>query len=343
LLLWSPVIVEVLTNAPDNLSRTITWFQEADAGTHTLVEGWRIIASQFGGAPEWVTGPGPLHWASGEPAAIVRSPVPWLLLPLVGAALVFRRVRSGDGVRLVAVVGVAFLLAVAAVARTVGPAFAYRLRWTWAVGAIALVPILWAGWTLASRSGAVRRALSVSAIVVVGVCSGMSTVVAAKGETPMLPDSVVLAQLAPLVIAALEGVDGQVLVDDGPYDISSEYSRGLLLELERWGLDARMTSQEELLVGDHRVVNGLVAAEVVVAQDGEIDVRDDDARLRRVARWTSVTEEQRRAVMEQQASIDRAVRAGRLGPVEAMYELARSNLGAYDPAVAWSVAVYVRR
>jgi hypothetical protein len=155
-------------------------------------------------------------------------------------------------------------------------------------------------------------------------------------------DSRVMGAIVPDVLREVGGVHGAVLVDDGPYELASDYSRGLLLQLERRGVDARMRNRDRAIVGDHRVLGGARAARrLVVAQDDEITVRDAEPGLRRIASWSSVTAAQVRAYRQKKTRLDRLVAAGSLTPIEEAFGLRAIALGGHDPAFAWAVAVYV--
>jgi len=148
--MWLPPFVDVVLHAPSNLREIAEWFGDADEGVHTVGEGWRTVTGQFGGRPEWlVTKLTPS--LGGESPFLYRAPLPWLLLPVAAAGVGLWRGRA-DGRRLVAVLCATLLLGIAAVARTVGPAYDYRLRWTWLAPMLATVAAAWALWR-----GLVRR------------------------------------------------------------------------------------------------------------------------------------------------------------------------------------------
>lgn len=46
--LWAPPFVDVVVDDPSNAERILRWFGEEEGGTHTVVEGWRVITGQFG-------------------------------------------------------------------------------------------------------------------------------------------------------------------------------------------------------------------------------------------------------------------------------------------------------
>ena len=53
--LWSPVIVDLLTNHPSNLEKSYRYFRTSDDESQSLTTGWQIVTAQFGAAPEWLT------------------------------------------------------------------------------------------------------------------------------------------------------------------------------------------------------------------------------------------------------------------------------------------------
>ncbi len=343
LVLWSPVVVDVLTSSDHNLGRIIAWFDRAEGGTHTVVEGWRVISGQLAVPPEWLTSHREPFWLTGEPTLLYRGQAPLLLALVAGAAVVFRRARRADGGRLVAFFVATFALAVFAIVRTVGPAFDYRLRWTWVVGALGFVAILWAGWTLVNGAPrAVRRAIAGVALATLVTSTAVNAVVAARGETPRQGDTEALADVLPAVVDAVRGTGGQVLVDNGGWDYASWYTRSIVLQLERRGIDARMLPTEEVLVGQHRVVDpDAVSHHLIVAIDSEIARRDEEPGLRRLALWSSVTDAQVAAFERRTRSLDRQVDRGERTAFERTMVLHDEGLNTFHEAVAWRLAVYL--
>ncbi|HET6771925.1 MAG TPA: hypothetical protein VFH36_01365 [Acidimicrobiales bacterium] len=238
-LLWSPLVADVIVNVPSNTRRIIMWFQGTDEEPHSLVEGWRVVTGQFGWRPEWLTGKALSSW-SGESPFLLSSPVP-VLLTLVALAGVALWRRGGDGRRLVAVLVGTLALSVVAVARTLGPVFDYRLRWTWMPPLVAFVVVAWAAWRAAVARWGPRAdlALSVVAAATLVVASGMNIVDAATAGTPQRHDSDMVADLMPDIVEALDPDAGPVVVSD-PWTPGSWYGRAVVLQLERRGFDARV-------------------------------------------------------------------------------------------------------
>ena len=336
-LLWLPVLVDVLNGAPDNLARIVDWFRDQQ-GTHSLWQGMRVVAGQLGGRPEWLVSKRAPFVLTGEPVFLYRAPFPWVLAAVVAAAVAFVRQRQLDGARLVAVFGATVAVAVIAVMRTVGLAFDYRLRWTWVLGMLAFVVVTWAVCVLLDRH---RRIVVAVGSVALGVVCVVDVVAAATARPARDADSEVMSAIVPDVVDDLRNVRGEVVVDDGEFSFASDYGRALLLQLERRGFAARMLEKDRDIVGDHRIVgDGRVGRRLVVAQDDEIAARDQDPNLRPVARWTSVTPAQERAYRREVARLDDAVARGELSPTARAVRLKEISPGANGDALAWAVAVY---
>jgi hypothetical protein len=238
-LLWSPLVADVIVNVPSNTRRIISWFQGSDEEPHSLVEGWRVVTGQFGWRAEWLTGKW-VSWWSGESPFLQSSPAPVLLVLVAIAGVALWR-RGGDGRRLVVVLAGTLALAVVAVARTVGPMFDYRLRWTWMPPLVAFVAVAWAGWQAASARWGRRAdvALSLVATATLVVVTGVNIVDAATAGTPQAYDSAMVGDLMPDIVEVLDPDAGPVVVSD-PWTPGSWYGRAVVLQLERRGFDARV-------------------------------------------------------------------------------------------------------
>ena len=340
LIVWSPVLLDVATDTTGNVGRAVDWFRYSGEEAHTLLQGWRVITGQLAIPPEWLVSHREPLWLTGEPAFLYRTPVPLVLLLLAGAVWAYRRAPRPDGLRLLAVLGATAVLGIVAVARTVGLAFDYRLRWTWIVGMVAAVAVGWAAWSVAS--GRVRRVLAAVAVAALVGASAVSTVVAVRGEVPRQADVLALRTVLPDVLDIVGDDPEQVVVHDGGYAGASWYTRSLVLQLERRGIDARMLPAERFVVGDHRVAEpDDVSHALLVAVDGEIATRDRDPGLRRIASWTSVSDAQVRAFQRLEARLDRDVARGVIEPVDRAKAIHDQGLAVHDEAVAWAIAVYL--
>lgn len=348
---WLPPLVDAASSTPSNISSAWTWFREADDGTHTLAEGVRVVTAQFGLVPEWLTTKQPFG-TFGQSSFLDAAPVPWLLLPVAFAAAVLWRSRTvEDGTaanrdrrHVVAIVALTLGLGAVAVMRTVGPAFDYRLRWTWVPPMVGLVMTLWASWLVVVRTSAGRAAarwLVPASIAGLALLGGVNSFTAALSSTPYEADSEVVEVLTPQVVAALPDDDGAVIVRE-PYRQAAWYARGLVLELERRGFDARVDPGLALHFGEHRVYDdGPVAAELVVVQDDAIEQGLDDPTLRRIAEWRSHRIDEWEESQTLLAELSEQAEAGRISDEEfwnAFHEVT-PDVG----TKAGAVAVFVRQ
>jgi hypothetical protein len=339
-LLWLPPVLDVLLNAPSNLREVVRWFRAADEGTHSFAEGWRVTTGQFGPKPEWLTGKLPFQFGAGESPFIHSAPLPLLLLPLAATAAVLWRRRSrssgdADGWRLAVLLGFLLLVSIVAVSRTVGPAFDYRLRWTWVAPMIAFVLVTWTAWRLvAERWPTVeRRVLTPLALVALAVLSVVHVATGANGGTAREVDSVVVAALLPDTVEAIGATgpdDGQVLVID-PFHASAYYSRAIVLELERRGFDARVEAVREPLFGRHRVVDPdePVRARLVVVQNAGVESVAANPDLELIAEWESPAAEAGRRNAQIRDEVLADIEAGRpsgLGDPDDVADLADTEV-----------------
>ena len=351
--LWLPPVLDVVLNAPSNARKIVDWFRDADEGTHTPAEGWRVTTGQFGPKPEWLTGKLPFQWGSAESPFMSSAPLPWLLLVLAAAGyLMWRRRRAGEpsgaeGWRLTMVVAFTLLVGIVAVARTVGPAFDYRLRWTWVAPMVAFVLVAWTVWLeVAGRwPWAERRVLQPIALASLAVLSVVQVATAAQAVTPREADSAVVEALLPDVLDALDPGEGQVLVND-PYHAAGYYTRALVLELERAGIDARVPAERGLLFGQRRVVDAdePIQARLVVAQDRGVAVIAGSPGMESVARWEWAGAEETRRVAQRQADVVADLEPGQATPEETLAQLSKLA-GAIPPneAKADEVVVFLDR
>ena len=239
-----------------------------------------------------------------------------LLIPLGLALVVFWRWRYAAANRLGAVLLVTMVLGVFSITRIIGPAYAYRLRWTWILGTLAFIVVLWAAWTLISRRtrGAyggqrVLVAVSMSALIVL---SGVNAVSAARAGTPEDDNSAVLKRLGPAVEAALPKGRGDVLVLSTP--AGAGYQPGMVRYFERRGIAARVDRSVEDAYGTHRVhqPTAPLRTALTIAAHEDFDERVRAPNFRLLAYWGTRTPEKRRAILMRRAELQAAYEAGTL-------------------------------
>lgn len=279
--MWVPPLVEEITGDPGNLTRAWEWFREG--GTHGepargYLLGWRLVTSQFGVPPEWLFGERPRGLVA-EPAYLYDPMAPVLLVLVAGALYLLWRLRPEGSGRLVAVWLAASAAGVVATSRTVGPVYEYRVGWVRVLGMVAGVIVAWAGWSalVAWRPALERRVLvpvSLGALAVLALVGSVAHVGAGR---PQPRESATMEAIVPGVVDGLPGGSGPVLVDATSFD-GTVFASGVLLELERQGVDARLHAGNRA-AGEHRMDEGPPRrAHLVVATGDQIPVVEAEER-----------------------------------------------------------------
>ena len=319
---WLPVALDALRNDPSNTRQIVEYFRNPGEDAHTLADGWRVMSGQFGGLPEWLTYK---HGVSigGQSPFLTSSPFPWMILLVVAAGVVLWRRRVAGGPALLGTLAVTFVVGIAAVSRTVGPAFDYRLRWTYIPAMVALVAVGWAAWSLATsrwpRSGG--RVLTRAALAGIAVLSGINVVTAATAGTPQDDDSAAVASLTDQVLDHLSGREGTVFIND-QHHAGAWHARGLLLQLEREGYDVGVHESLANEYGEHRVhpdpaLGGTEPVTVLyVTRDEYIPQAAERPGMRMIAEWRARPEAETEALLADHAAIGADMDAGRISVAE---------------------------
>ncbi len=340
-LLWAPVVYDARVNwREDNLGNLLRYFREAKAGVHSLADGWGVVAGQFALPPEWATNS--LGQAfTGEDKHMYTHPLPLLLAVLVLAAVVLWRAAPA-GRRLVVTLVVALSLGILAVARTIGPAFYYRLRWVWIPPAVAFVVVGWAAWILVDRRWPERgaRRMTAAAVVALVALATVNAVTAVTTQTTAEADGDVVTRLLPPLLDDLAGRHGTVVIADA-FGTGSWYSRGIVLELERRGMDVEVPPVEIEPYSPHRVYRGGPLAGVyVVTRDGYIPHLMDDPNMRLVAQWSSVTQAELEKAARNAEELDAELDAGLIDSETYFNESPGGHLYDNDRATYYAVAIF---
>jgi hypothetical protein len=258
--MWFPPLYDELTRSEGNLTIIVRYFRDPPPGPHySLLHGYRFIGSQFSLAPEWIRHVPRLRPLTGEAITLYQSPWPWWLPVFAIAGIVLfslrRRGSSRDRFawRLAAIVGAALVLGMTSIARTVGVAYAYRLRFAMVLGMIAMVVCVWTVWrVIAPRASQRVRQVSI-VVVVVAIIVVASVNVGAAGRVGPPDDtrSKIVDQLGTATLAMLPKTAGDVVVFSP--DVLSGYEQGFVLWLERHGVDARVLPLQHGLFGSDRV------------------------------------------------------------------------------------------
>jgi hypothetical protein len=341
--LWLPTAYDVAANGRDsNLGHIVRYFRHAQDGAHSLADGWGVVTGQFALPPEWATnalGPLPL---TGDDRHMYDRPLPWLLALLaVGAVVLWRRARPA-GPRLVVPLVVALGLGIVAVARTIGGAFYYRLHWAWIPPAVAFVVVGWAVWLLVERRWPERgaRVLTAVTVAVLVALAAVNSVTAITTDTHAEADGDVVAALLPPLLDDIAGRDGTVLITDA-FTSGAWYSRGIVLELERQGIDVKVPAGDAELFSSHRVYRGgPLAGEYVVTRDHYIEGLAQDPNLALVAKWSSLSPGELARVSGKMNELDDELSSGQIDLATYYYEFPLRGLKTHSRATYYAAAIF---
>jgi hypothetical protein len=344
---WLPPVIEGIRHSPSNIASIARWFRHPEEDAHSLTEGWRVMTGQFGGVPEWLTTKRDFTLV-GESPFISSAPLPWLLVVVAVAAVVLwgRRV---DGARaLVATTGVALVVGMVAVARTLGPAFDYRLRWTYLPAMVGAVIAGWAAWTVVAdrwpRVGA--RLLAPGALVALAVLGAVNVVTGATAGTPQNGNHDAMASITDQVLDEVDDRDGTVLVTDA-FHSGAWYARGLVLQFERRGIDVGVEPSLVHEYGRHRVADSAeVGTVLVVTMDDTVEDIAARPQMRQIASWGALPADEMQALLDEreQLEVDLEAAAGDadewMAIQERLHEIPRELTGGTG-SIAYRVAVFV--
>ena len=175
--MWLPPLIGVIRHTPGNLATAIRSLLDGKS-THTLPDGFRVLSQQLSTAPEWVTGAKAQNPFSGEPSSLLPH-VRYLGWPsrsfwrcgCSGGVASMRRCASR------AIIVVTWGLGILTVARTIGPLYVYRLRWTYLLGMLAMVFVAWAVWVAVTQLSMAwpRRLLGIPIAAAIVVFSVVNT------------------------------------------------------------------------------------------------------------------------------------------------------------------------
>lgn len=344
---WLPPVIEGIRHSPSNIASIARWFRHPEEDAHSLTEGWRVMTGQFGGAPEWLTTKRDFTLV-GESPFISSAPLPWLLVVVAVAAVVLWR-RRVDGARaLVATTGVALVVGMMAVARTVGPAFDYRLRWTYLPAMVGAVIAGWAAWTVVAdrwpRVGA--RLLAPGALVALAVLGAVNVVTGATAGTPQNGNHDAMASITDQVLDEVDDRDGTVLVTDA-FHSGAWYARGLVLQFERRGIDVGVEPSLVHEYGRHRVADSAeVGTVLVVTMDDTVEDIAARPQMRQIASWGALPADEMQALLDEREQLDADLEAAAgdadewMAIQERLHEIPRELTGGTG-SVAYRVAVFV--
>ncbi len=270
--LWLPPLWDEVFGT-GNLSTMVRWFNREADGVHSLSEGLRVTLAQFSSRPGWYTGGRPVNPFNGATLLLSAPLHPVLLVVVTAAIVVAARRRDRAVIRLAAVIGFMIAVSIVAIVRTIGTMYEYRLLWTWVVGALAGVIVVWVAWNLVAArwpSASTTVLVPITVVALLGLCI-VQLVDVAQMAPPSWesPDTDIVARK---LASRLDRGAGEVVLTSRTA-AGEWYLQGVLLALERRGFAARVPADPGHLYGDHRVAGDAPGATHLVVL-AENDLQD---------------------------------------------------------------------
>lgn len=235
---WALPVVDQLTRDPGNLVRGWRYFSaEGEGERASLRTTAGLLATELGPRAPWLRGDEPLD---GWTLVVLPSPLWHLVVPVLLLGLGWwwsrgdRSARAGVVTATAAVAGTAVALALL----EEGRAFAYVVRFAWAVGLVVALTTAWAGLRRLRPALAATGVLALLAVLVVGAAVRV-VVVGGDGALPVHDpvtrafDRECVTQVWPAVVAVADG---------SPVHLAAEeywpiLGGSLANELDRSGVD----------------------------------------------------------------------------------------------------------
>lgn len=255
-LLWSPLVIDQLTNEPGNLTMLKNHFTDppAEEGPPIGVGRGLELALRHldvtGFIGDGGDSLGSLARSSGEPGGSIVPGAVVLAVWIAAATIAWRR-RHQVLVPLHALVAMSLLLGAFSMSRIFGKVWYYLMLWAWGTLALLCVAVLWTFLDVLDDDRA-RRAV-VGAGAAVAVIASLVLVRTAVGLDPPAPQlSAALASVVPAAADVLDRDDRYLVTwDDGFYIGSQGY--GVVNDLERRGFDVGVPNTWRVPVTRHRV------------------------------------------------------------------------------------------
>jgi hypothetical protein len=275
--LWLPVLVQQVFRDPGNASTLYHFFRD-HGREQSYAHAWHVMASQLSAWPEWLRGRGKPNIYTGAVDLSGATPLAVGLVALVGAAVV-AWFRGKDAFRLDVIVLAAVAAGFVAVTRIVGEIFPYLVRWSWAVGMLAWLAIVWTvvtAWQARRSTPSARdRAIGRWALVLVGagfvVVTVMNTASAIDAGNPDPYGSRFVHVLTRDVQSRLPRGDGVVEIRSIGGAGSTWTGAGIADQLEKDGQATRVEPSLEFAYGPDRVLDGeRVKLVVLPVETGEL-------------------------------------------------------------------------
>ena len=184
--------------------------------------------------------------------------------------------RAASELRVHALLGVAWLLAVVSIARIFGLYFEYTVRWLWLLTVLVITASVWTLWRAADESDAARRPRHRPGVVAVAsipiAVTSLATVqFATRAEPTGASDSRIVGGLVPEIVDDLDRSERYLLRWWDPAVLGAT-GFGTVLELERRGYTVGVDLQFAAAALPHRVQPEATASAVLYLVLGEVSI-----------------------------------------------------------------------
>ncbi len=340
---WMPPIIDQFRRSPGNITILRESFGNPDAPSYAFGEVAEIVVVQLNLAGPWVIGPGrqDLTW--------------WAIGGFVGmlalwAGGVWAARASATLLRLHALLGAAWLLAIASLTRLFGTYFEYTVRWLWLLAMlVAVVSAVSLGRLVATTYPAIcsrAERWGVAGIAVVAVVGTLQFV--GRAEPTGFRDGLVVGGLAPQALERLDPGERYLLRWWDPAALGAT-GFGMVLELERHGYTVGVDPQFAAAALPHRVQPEASATAVLylVLGDASIAAARTHPELVEVAEFDVRSAAERERSETVRAAIERGLtaagQADRIPLLDAFYGQAQLlfNEPGPPPGVAEMLGEYI--
>jgi hypothetical protein len=289
---WLPPVVQQFQTGGGNLGHLIDFWTQSHARTVGWSAGTRIVFAQLAIPAPWFSGHERLIAVTG--GVDPHWNVPVALILLVAAGIVALRTRDRQSFTLDAVALAMVVAAMFSAAHIVDAPFFYIVRWTWAVGAIVWIAILWTFWRALLRHADWDVAVTRFGVAAIVVLAATLVVGAVHAEFPVQSEQRALKAIAPAARRALRQLRAPILVE-GPVDFRSGLAAdGVVLIAIHAGIDARLALRSVGHVGrSHAISKASARSIVVVAVDDGIEKYRSDPSYRSIAAYDPLSPDER--------------------------------------------------
>ena len=263
---WLPPIVDQLRRSPGNVSILIDNFRYPDAPYLGFGDVAEIVVVQLNLFGPWVFGPGRDSFGAVAVIGFVGLLVLWGL-----AIRSARSRRAAPELRVHALLGVAWLLAVVSITRIFGVYFEYTVRWLWLLTALVISASVWTLWRGRREWPTSNRALTAPAAILIAVTIVATVQFATRAEPTGASDSRIVGGLLPEIVDDLDRSERYLLRWWDPAVLGAT-GFGTVLELERRGYTVGVDPQFAAAALPHRVQPEASASAVLYLVLGEVSI-----------------------------------------------------------------------